>query len=45
MAQDAIDEAAWLRFLIYRLLAALRYAKTAETVAILREVIQETENG
>ena len=44
MMQNADDEAAWLRFFLHRLLAALRYAKGAETSAILRELIQEIEN-
>jgi hypothetical protein len=38
-----VDEAAWLRFLLHRLLAALRYAKAEETSTILRELIQEIE--
>jgi len=44
MMQDTDDEAAWLRFLLYRLRAALRHAQSEETLAILRELIQEIEN-
>jgi hypothetical protein len=43
MMQNA-DEAAWLRFFLHRLLAALRSAKVPKTTAILRELIQEIEN-
>jgi hypothetical protein len=43
MTQDASGEAAWLRFLLHRVRAALRYARTAETMAICQELIQEIE--
>ena len=43
MTQDAGDEAAWLRLLLHRLRAASRYPGTAETMAILQELIQEIE--
>jgi hypothetical protein len=44
MTRDADDEAAWLRFLLHRLQAALRYAKASETADIVRELIQEIES-
>jgi hypothetical protein len=44
LMMQSTDEAAWLRFFLHRLLAALRYAKAPETSTILRELIQEIEN-
>jgi hypothetical protein len=44
MTQEANDEAAWLRLFLHRLLVALGYARSAETLAILRQLIQEIEN-
>ena len=43
MAQKAHDEAAWLRFFLRRLQAALRHAKAPETAMILRELMREVE--
>jgi len=44
MTQDDNDQAAWLRFFLHRIPVALRYAPSAETLVILRELIQEIEN-
>ena len=37
------DEREWLRFFLRRLRTALRYAKSPETTAILKELIAEIE--
>jgi hypothetical protein len=44
MTRDVDDEAAWLRFILHRLQAALRFAKAPETADIVRELIREIEN-
>jgi hypothetical protein len=44
MTLGANDEAAWLRFILNRLRAAVRYAGGAEISAILRELIRDIEN-
>jgi len=43
MPKGQDDEQEWLRFFLRRLRAALRYAKSPETTAILKELIVEIE--